>query len=126
MSMIRDLLGAVIDWLCPEGRPIAMDGPDQLFAIPNEKPGKQVLFLVNHTGERMEGLAGIWPRLSRQIDYVSPVEEATVRWRLSEDKPPSRVWDVRTGKDLDVAVDGSYLKATLKDIGQYAIIAIEY
>ena len=126
MSMIRDLIGAVIDWLCPEGRPIAMDGPDQLLAIPNEKPGAQVLFLVNHTGERMEELAKIWPQLSKQIDYVSPVSQAPIRWRLNESKTPRRVWDVCTGKDLDVSIDGSYLTTTLKDIGQYAIIAVEY
>lgn len=47
-------------------------------------------------------------------------------WRLNESKTPRRAWDVRTGKDLDVSIDGSYLTTTLRDIGQYAIVAVEY
>ena len=124
--MIRDLMGAIIDWLCPEGRPLVMDGPDQLFAIPNEKPGVQVLFLVNHTGERVEGLTELWPRFSRQFDYVATVPEVNLRWRLTENARPRRVWDVCTGRDLDAVVNGGYLTAKLTDIGQYAIVGVQF
>jgi len=113
MLMIRDLLGAILDWLRPEGRPLVMDGPDQLFAIPNEKPGVQVLFLVNHTGERVEHLPDIWPRYSQQFSYVPPVAEVNV-------------WDVRTGAELDATAEEGYLSVKLENIGQYAIIAAKF
>ena len=120
MLMIRDLMGAIIDWLYPEGRPLTIDGPQQLLAIPNEKPGTKVLFLVNHTGERMEGLPQLFPRLSRQINYVPPVTNVQLRWRM---QPPQRLWDVATGEDLDYSMDGNDLVAMLEKVGQYAIIA---
>ncbi len=126
MPIVRDLLGAVVDWLCPEGRPLMMDGPEQLLAIPNEKPGAQILFLVNHTGERVEGLPEVWPPFGRQFDYVPPVPEVHVRWRLVERGNPRRVWDVCTGDDLDVTIDGEYLTTRLRNIGQYGIIAAEF
>jgi len=126
MLMIRDLLGAILDWLRPEGRPLVMSGPDQLLAIPNEKPGVQVLFLVNHTGERVEHLPDIWPRYSQQFSYVPPVAEVNLRWRLPEGCAPRRVWDVRTGAELDATVEEGYLSVKLENIGQYAIIAAKF
>ena len=126
MLMIRDLLGAIIDWLCPEGRPLVMDGPDQLLAIPNEKPGVQVLFLVNHTGERVEHLPDIWPRYSQQFSYVPPVPEVNLRWRVPEGCAPRRVWDVCTGRELDATVEEGDLSVKLENIGQYGIIAAKF
>lgn len=122
MLIVRDLLGAIVDWLRPEGRPLSIDGPDQLLAIPNEKPAAHVLFLVNHTGERMEGLAQLWPRLSRQFSYVPPVPDVKLRWRVPRPRP-RRLWDVVTGEDLDYRMVGDELVATLDRVGQYAIIA---
>ncbi|MAE65069.1 MAG: hypothetical protein CMJ18_12435 [Phycisphaeraceae bacterium] len=120
MLMIRDLVGAIVDWLCPEGRPLRLEGPDQLLAIPNEKPGTNVLFLVNHTGERMEGMAQIWPRLDRQFTYVAPVPDVRLRWRIA---PPKRLWDVVTGQDVAFTVEGDMLSVDLASVGQYAIMA---
>ena len=85
-----------------------------------------MLFLINHTGERVEGLSGIWPRLSRQFEYVPAVPEVTLRWRLNGSEPPRRVWDVVSGQDLEVTFDGNHLKTTLANIGQYAMIAAEF
>ena len=125
MPMIRDLLGAIVDWLCPKARPVTMQAPDQLLAIPNEKPGTQVLFLINHTGERVEGLSNMWPRLSRQFEYVPPVAEVTLRWRLNTTAGPERVWDVVTGDDLEFSWVKGRLSIELEDVGQYAILAAE-
>jgi hypothetical protein len=126
MPIVRDLLGGIVDWLCPEGRPLVMDGPDQLLAIPNEKPGVQVLFLINHTGERVEGLPELWPRIGRQFNYVPAVPEVNLRWRSAEPGTPRRVWNVYTGTDLAVTLDGRYLKTRLENVGQYGIIAAEF
>jgi hypothetical protein len=125
MPMIRDLLGAIIDWLCPQARSVTMRAPDQLLAIPNEKPGTQVLFLVNHTGERVEGLSNMWPRLSRQFEYVPPVAEVPLRWRLNTSVGPERVWNVVTGDDLQFSWNKGWLSIELKNIGQYAILAAD-
>ena len=120
MIAIRDLMGAIMDWLHPEGRPLKITGPDQLLAIPNEKSGTNTLFLVNHTGERMEGLAQTWPRLSRQFSYVPPVPNVQLRWRIPQ---PRRFWDVVTGEDIDYKMEENELVATLGQVEQYAIIA---
>lgn len=126
LLVVRDLLGAVVDWLYPEGRPLMTDGPNQLVMIPNEKPGSQVLFLINHTGERVEHLPEIWPRFSPQFDYVTTIPEVNLRWQLTERGAPRRVWDVCTGDDLEVTFDGNHLETILTNIGQYAMIAAEF
>ena len=125
MPMIRDLLGGIVDWLCPEGRPLVMDGPEQLLAVPNEKPGVQVLFLINHTGERVEGLPELWPRIGRQFSYVPNVPEVNLRWKWTAPGKPRRVWDVCTGAEVDALLEDGYLKMRLENIGQYGIIAAE-
>ncbi len=125
MPMIRDLLGGIVDWLCPEGRPLVMDGPEQLFAVPNEKPGVQVLFLINHTGERVEGLPELWPRIGRQFSYVPDIPEVNIRWRWTAPGKPRRVWDVCTGTDVDATLVDGYLEMKLENVGQYGIIAAE-
>ena len=125
MLAVRDLLAAIVDWLHPEGRPLMTDGPNQLMMIPNAKPGTQVLFLINHTGERVEHLPAVWPRFSQQFSYVAPVSEVNLRWRVAQDGAPRRVWNVCTGKELDGTMDGPYLHVVLHGVGQYAIIAVE-
>ncbi len=102
------------------------DGPNQLVMIPNEKSGSQVLFLINHTGERVEHLPEIWPRFSPQFDYVTTIPEVNLRWRLTERGTPRRVWNVCTGDDLEVTFDGNHLETTLMNIGQYAMIVAEF
>jgi hypothetical protein len=54
------------------------------------------------------------------------VPEVDLRWRLAEPGTPRRVWDVHTGADLAVDVDGRYLRTKLENIGQYGIIAVEF
>jgi hypothetical protein len=125
MPIVRDLLGAIIDWLCPEGRPLVMDGPDNLLAIPNEKPGTQVLFLINHTGERVEGLPELWPRIGRQFDYVPAVPAVNIKWRWNQPDTPRRVWNVASGADVEASIEDGYLILKLKDVGQYQIVAAE-
>jgi nucleoside-diphosphate-sugar epimerase len=102
-----------------------MDGPEQLLAIPNEKDGAQVLFLINHTGERVEGLPELWPRIGRQFSYVPDVPEVNIRWSLAGPEAPGRVWNVMTGEELATTTDDGYVEMRLENIGQYAIVAAE-
>ncbi len=126
MPMIRDVLGAIVDWLVPSGRPLEMTGPDQLLAIPNAKPDVQVLFLINHTGERTEGVSEMWPRFSRQFNYVPPVQDVNVRWRMTSPSTPKRVWELSSGADVDFTIDGPCLNMALDRVEQYAMIAASY